>query len=59
MNMRITATTDGQFLGKTALFEDGAIMVDTTVLMLVESMVQLDKGTRFVSSNYIIDAIEV
>ncbi len=54
--MRITATTDKQFVGKEFDETQNPVVLDDDVSMYVDRVIQLDSGLRFISSNYIIDA---
>lgn len=59
MNMTITATTDGKYLGHVFDSDDNPIALDDDVAVPVDRIIALPDGMRFVSSNYIIDAREV
>jgi hypothetical protein len=56
MKMVITASTDGQHLGKEFDSDDNPIELAADVLHDVERVMELPDGARFISSNYIIDA---
>jgi hypothetical protein len=59
MKIVITATTDGNFVGRTFDSTDNPIVLASDISIRVERMIALPDGIRFVSSNYIIDAKEI
>ncbi len=54
--MRITATTDKQYVGKEFDETQNPVVLDDDVSIYVDRVIQLDTGLRFISSNFIIDA---
>lgn len=59
MKVRITDTTDRQYLGAEFDSEDNPIVLDDDVSVAVERVMQLPDGLRFINSSYIIDAVEI
>lgn len=59
MRVRITSTTDRQYLGFEFDSEDNPIVLDSDVSVVVERFMPLPDGVRFISSSYIIDTQEV
>ena len=58
MIVRITDTTDRQYLGHEFESTDNPIVLSDDVKVYVERTIPLPNGLRFVSSNYIIDTQE-
>lgn len=56
MKLRITATTDHQYLGQVIESTDNPIVLGDGIEFYPDRLVELPGGVRFVSSNYIIDA---
>lgn len=59
MQMKIVATTDNKYLGKTFINTDTPIKLADDVFIKVERIQAIPGGFRFISSNYIIDATVV
>jgi hypothetical protein len=57
--MVITATTDRQYIGHVFDSEDNPIHLDWDNSINVERTLPLLDGMRFISSSYIIDAVEI
>lgn len=59
MIVKITATTDGRYIGHEFDSADNPIRLDGNVFVAVEKTLPIPGGIRFINTSYIIDTVEI
>lgn len=59
MNYQIVETTDGKYLGAVVSIQNETVTLPDEVVIEIDKTLPLADGLRLISSNYIIDLVEV